>query len=101
MPGADAIANAATAAVSLGDANLANQLNNLSVALTNLVQSPTDPVSKSQALASLQSILSLLAVDPTLAEFVPPLSAAEQTLANAQTATDVQIRRRGPRQRPR
>ena len=90
VPGADAIANAATAAVSLGDANLANQLNNLSVALTNLVLSPTDPVSKSQALASLQSILSLLAVDPTLAEFAPPLSAAEQTLANAQNATDVQ-----------
>jgi uncharacterized membrane protein len=89
-PGVPALANAAGAAEQLGNTNLANQLNDLSTALTNLVENPTDPVSKSQALASLQSILSLLAVDPTLVDFVQPLSAAEQTLANAQSATDIQ-----------
>jgi uncharacterized membrane protein len=90
VPGADAIANAATAAQNLGNSNLANRLNDLSIALTNLVQTPTSAVFKSQALASLQSILSLLAADTILSTFVPPLSAARDTLASAQGQTQVQ-----------
>ena len=90
VPGADALANASIAATQLGDTDLANRLNDLSIALTNLVQDPADAVSKSQALASLTSIESLLLVDQTLVPFAAPLSSASDGLANAQTATEIE-----------
>ncbi len=90
VPGADAIANASSAAAGLGDTNLANRLNDLSIAVTNLVQDPTDAVSKSQALASLDSIESLLRVDSSLVSFVDPFTNAGDGLANAQTAAEIQ-----------
>ena len=77
VPGADAIADAAVAASGLGNAALANRLDDLSIALTSLVQDPTSAVSKSQSLASLDSILSLLAADPVLSVFVADLDRGE------------------------
>ena len=41
VPGAAAIASAAVAAGQLGNTNLADRLNDLSTALTNLVENPT------------------------------------------------------------
>ena len=85
VPGADAIADAAVAARELGNAALADRLDDLSLALTNLVQDPTSVVSKSQALASLDSILSQLAADPILSTFVADLAAGRDALAAATT----------------
>jgi uncharacterized membrane protein len=90
VPGADAIANASHAATQLGNTNLASRLGDLSIALTNLVQSPSDPVYKSQALASLDSVISLLAVDPVLSTFVASIAAGHNELVNATSANQVQ-----------
>ena len=90
VPGADAIADAAVAASGLGNAALANRLDDLSIALTSLVQDPTSVVFKSQALASLDSILSLLAADPVLSVFVADLTAAKDALAAATTPAAIQ-----------
>jgi uncharacterized membrane protein len=51
VPGVQAIANASVAAVQLGNTDLANRLNDLSTALTNLVQTPASAVFKAQSLA--------------------------------------------------
>jgi uncharacterized repeat protein (TIGR01451 family) len=90
VPGAAGIANASTAATALGMTNLAARLGDLSTALTNLVQTPDSVPYKSQALAALASILSLMANDPNLEGFVSPLTAARDQLAAADTAADVQ-----------
>jgi hypothetical protein len=71
VPGATAIANAAVAAGQLGNTNLANRLNDLSIALTNLVQNPTSRVFNSQALAALDALIGLLGADRFLAPLVP------------------------------
>ena len=89
-PGAAAIASAATAANTLGNTNLANQLGDLSTALTNLVQNPTSAVYQSQALASLTAVNGLLGADPYLAALVPTLKSDASTLAQATTAAAVQ-----------
>jgi large repetitive protein len=90
VPGADAIAEASVAAGQLGNTDLANRLNDLSSALTNLVQTPTSDVFKSQALANLDSVISLLANDPTLSGFVGDLTAAKNALAGATAANEIQ-----------
>ncbi len=90
VPGADAIADAAVAAGQLGNDALANRLNDLSLALTNLVQNPNSAVFKSQALAALDSILSQLANDPNLSFFVGDLTAAKNALAAASTPGVIQ-----------
>jgi len=89
-PGAAAIARAATAADSLGNAPLALRLRDLNLALGNLVQDTANPVFRSQALASLDSILTMLAVDPVLAGFVGPLSLGRSALAAAGTPAEIQ-----------
>ena len=90
VPGADAIAGASVAAGQLGNTALANRLNDLSIALTNLVQNPSSDVFKSQALAALDSILSQLANDPNFSSFVNDLTAARNALAAANTASAIQ-----------
>ncbi|MDZ4848108.1 MAG: dockerin type I domain-containing protein [Pirellulaceae bacterium] len=90
VPGADAIATASVAASQLGNVDLANRLNDLSIALTNLVKIPDEPVFKAQALASLDSTLSLLAVNPILASFADPLATARDGLNAATTPTAIQ-----------
>jgi uncharacterized membrane protein len=90
VPGAAAIASAAAAAGQLGKTDLANRLDDLSKALTNLVQTPTSAVAQSQVQASLTAVNGLLGADPLLASFVPTLTADGTTLARATTAAAVQ-----------
>lgn len=90
VPGADAIANASVAAQQLSNPGLANRFNDLSIALTNLVQGPTDPVAKSQALANLDSLISQLTTDPFLSGFTGGLTTARSEISAATTAATVQ-----------
>ncbi len=90
VPGAGSLVDAAVAAGQLGNPALAYRLDDLSIALTKLVQTPTSAVFKSQALASLDSIISLLAVDSILVGFVAPLAAAQDELSAATTASAIQ-----------
>ena len=89
-PGVPAIANAAVAAEQIGNTNLANQLNDLSTALTNLVQTPTSAVYQSQAVAAITSLVSQVRNDPFLAPFATGLTAGSTAIANATTAAEVQ-----------
>src|SRR5207302_828944 len=57
---------------------------------TNLVQNATSAVSKSQALASIDSILSELANDPYQTVFTSALNNGRSALAAAGSAADVQ-----------
>ena len=75
VPGAAAIANAAVAAQQLNNSGLAGRLQDLSTALTNLVQNPTSPVYKGQALANLTSLISQITNDPFLSGFTAGLTA--------------------------
>ncbi len=90
VPGASAIASAAAAAGKLNDGALGGRLNDLSTALTNLVQNPTSAVFQSQALASLDSVIGQITNDPFLASSVTALTADRASLAQATTASAVQ-----------
>ena len=90
VPGAAAIASAATAANQIGNTNLANQLNALSIALTNLVLNPTSLIYLGQVQAAIASLITQLTPDPFLAPFAPPLAAASTALGTATTAGQVQ-----------
>lgn len=89
VPGAQALASAALAAQRIGNTDLANQFNNLTVALTNLVQDPTNAIYLSQAEASLASLVTLVTTDPFLAPFTSVLTDAETALANATTSQQI------------
>ncbi len=87
-PGVVSLNRGAVAADALGHSDLASRMRDLSIALNNLVQQPGDPVFKSQSLASLDSILTLLAQDAKLADFVDPLTVARDELAVATTEAE-------------
>ncbi len=89
-PGVQAIANASVAAQQLGNTGLVGRLNDLSTALTNLVQNPTSAVYQGQALANLDSLISQLTNDPILSSFTSGLTTARTALAAASSASDVQ-----------
>lgn len=90
VPGADALANAAVTAGQVGNTALANRLNDLTTALTNLVQNPTSAIFKSQALANLDSVVSQASSDAFQSVFTPALTTARAALAAASTASDIQ-----------
>lgn len=90
VPGADSIANAATAAGQIGLPELAGRLNDLSIALTNLVQQPDNPIFRDQALNNLDSVISQMTINPDLDDFVGPLAAARTDLETASTPTEIQ-----------
>lgn len=89
-PGAQAIADASSAANQLNKPDLANRLNDLSRAMNNLVQNATDPVAKGQALAALDSIIQQLNADPILSHFADAFIAAKQALEAAGTLAEIQ-----------
>jgi uncharacterized membrane protein len=89
VPGVPAIASAALAAAQIGKSDLANRLNDLSIALTNLVQTPTSAVYQSQAVAALTSIISQVTPDPFLVPFAGGLTAGSTAIAGATTAAAV------------
>lgn len=89
VPGADAIANAATAAGQIGLPELAGRLNDLSIALTDLFQQPDNPVFRDQALNNLDSIITQMTINPDLADFVGPMTAARTQLEAATTPTEI------------
>jgi uncharacterized membrane protein len=89
VPGAAAVGEAATAAGQLGDTDLANRLNDLSIAITNLVQTPDNAVYRSQTIFGIDAVVNQIAGDPVLSAAVGPISAARDTLAGAATPTDL------------
>jgi uncharacterized membrane protein len=90
LPGAFYAGNLSIAAAQAGMTDLSNRLGDLSTALTNLFMEPTDAVTKSQALADLDSVIAQLADDPFLSFAVPNLSGGRDLLATANTANQVQ-----------
>ena len=74
----------------LGNTNLADRLNDLSIALTNLFENPTSQVYMSQSSASLDAVINLLTTDPYLGTFAPTLAADGAALAQATTASAIQ-----------
>jgi len=90
VPGATAIANAAVSAGQLGNANLANRLEELSTDLTNLVQNTASAIYNSQVLADIDAVSAFLGNDPYLTSFLSALSTARSELAAAVTAADYQ-----------
>ena len=89
-PSVDATARAAVASRDLGDPNLADRLDELSIALTRLVENPEATWFKSQATTALDTIIDLLGVDPDLNSFVDPLVDGRDELAAATTPQQVQ-----------
>jgi transglutaminase-like putative cysteine protease/uncharacterized membrane protein len=90
VPGADDIARGALAAQQSGRTALGNRLNDLSVALTNLVQDPYDPVALSQSLATLDAIQVLLGAECCLEYVIQSLQSAKETLEAAWGPVEVQ-----------
>jgi uncharacterized membrane protein len=88
-PGAQAAVQAAATAGQLGNPDLVNTLNTLSIALTNLVQIPTNPVFNGQTLAQLDSLQRQLSTDAFLARFADELTRIRAALAAANTAREV------------
>jgi uncharacterized membrane protein len=80
VPGADAIANAAQAAQAAGDTALGDRLNDLSIALTNLVQDPYSSVYDGQAVAALNAAIGLMGTDPVLTSVAGALTTDATTL---------------------
>ena len=89
VPGAQSIATAAVAAQQLGNTGLADRLNDLGIALTNLVQNPTSGVYLSQVQANITPLIALLDADPFLAANSTALSTASAALASATTSADI------------
>lgn len=90
VPGVQAIAEAAAAAAQIGNSDLSNQFQNLTIALTNLVQDPANAVYLSQTQATLTSLISQTGGDPFLTPFTGGLSAAQTALANATTSQQIE-----------
>lgn len=89
-PGVESTANAAGTARQLGNTALAQTLNALSIALTNLVQTPTEPVFMGQVLAHLDSLQRQLPTDAFLSRLTPDLAAMRGVLAAATSPAEVQ-----------
>lgn len=89
-PGVQSLGQASLAARNLGDISLANRLDDLGAALTNLVQNAASPIFKSQATAALHAVIGLLEVDPVLSHFAPPLASARDVLIAAVTSPQIQ-----------
>ncbi|MCA9156933.1 MAG: hypothetical protein KDA72_01320 [Planctomycetales bacterium] len=90
-PGASAAANTAEIARNfLGNLELADRMQDLSISLTNLAQNSASEIFKRQAVSSLDSIISLLSQVDFLDQFVGQLMASRDTLIETQTQAEVQ-----------
>ncbi|MEZ6088875.1 MAG: dockerin type I domain-containing protein [Pirellulaceae bacterium] len=89
VPGADAIGNAAGAARQFGNQELADRLGDLGISITGVVVEPANEVFQSQTLASLDTLLRLLAIDPLFVSFASPLSTLRDTFAAASNDADI------------
>jgi uncharacterized membrane protein len=88
-PGVEAVGRAATAARSINNADLANRLDDLGIALTNLTVQPGSEIFKSQAVAALNAVIGLMRVDEVLVGVVPGLTGPRDALAAAVTESEV------------
>ena len=88
-PGVDALADATIAARELGDASLGDRFDDLAIALTNLVSNPADPVSKGQAIANIDSLVTQLTNHPFLSNYTAGLAAGRASIAAATTAAEI------------
>ena len=72
-----------------GDTAFATQLSNLATALSSLYVTPTNPISKSQALAAIDTIDGLIAADAFLSSGIGQLTTDRALVAAATTASEV------------
>ncbi len=89
VPGADAIADAGVAAGQLGYTAIAARLDDLSTALTNLVENPTSAVYLSQAVATINALSGLFTADAYLSALIPTLANDAAALAAATSLPDI------------
>jgi uncharacterized repeat protein (TIGR01451 family) len=88
VPQSRSAADAAAAARLLDNLPLAERLDELSTIITGLVQQPGNKVFKDQAIATLDTILTLVTDDSFLNTLVGPLTTARNQLAGAMTQTE-------------
>lgn len=79
-PGAQAVANAGSAATELGEFDLATTLDSLGTTLTDLAEDPTNELFKSRLLADLDSLIRQLETDPQFSEFIDDLKEAREAI---------------------
>jgi uncharacterized membrane protein/transglutaminase-like putative cysteine protease len=90
-PGVEATSQAATTVrEALGNLELADRLEDLSLALTNLVQNPASDIFRSQALAAIDAATRLMRTDPLLHDLADDLTAPRLALASASTPSEIQ-----------
>ncbi len=88
-PGVESLARAATTAREVGHADLADRLDDLSRAVTELVQATEESIFKSQAVAALDAIVELAAADEILRHLASDIAARRDQLASAATPQNV------------
>lgn len=89
-PLAESVTRASVAVRDAGNIDLSSRLDDLGIALTNLVQDPDNPVFRDQALNNLDSIITQMTINPDLDDFVGPLNAARGDLEAAGTPAEIQ-----------
>jgi uncharacterized repeat protein (TIGR01451 family) len=90
VPGAQAIQRAATSATQIGNDDLADRLNELTIALGGYVSEPTNAIDLSQALAAIDAIIEILSADPFLVTLVKNFNIARNELAAATLPANLQ-----------
>lgn len=84
-PGLTGLGRAANALFDLGEPVLANRVDELRRNLTDLFKSPGNALLKTQALATLDSLISLMKQKPMISYFAPDFQARRDALALANT----------------
>lgn len=90
LAGSGSVARATITAADLNRPELANRLDDLTLALNGLAVDPADGVARSRALASLDAVVTLLSADPLLGEIAEAYRSARAPIATADTAQEVQ-----------
>lgn len=91
VPGVEALSSASATAYQLGQSDLGDRLSDLSISLSNLIQTPTDAVAKSQSVAAIDAVLQIISADPLLSSlYSRDLTITRNQLAAATTLQEVQ-----------